>query len=119
MINNDAFVTFDWGDEILYSGSFNLYSNQFSIKDIGWYRLIFSFSRQQNQAEWKITITPDKDNKIIRIDFDNFWSDIWAATQDKVSIMQIWWKDILFSVYWSIVSWTSILSITLTIYKRG
>ena len=123
MIDNSELYIADWEYEIIYSNTVNIYSNQFIIKPIWWFELLFEFIKDSTHSENKIQITWDDENKRLRIVLTNFWTTLWTGTTNKISIMTIWeWdtkKEVFFSLFWSSLNeTTTLLQVTLSLYVR-
>ena len=123
MIENSKLTIFDGGDEIIFSNTFNVYSNEIKIWRIGWFELIFTFSRNWIESEQRIEIEPNTAKKEIRIKLLNFGTSLWTATTNKVSLMTLWVdtdkKEVFFSLFGSILNEaTTFLQVTLTVYVR-
>lgn len=115
-----TYKTFDGSSQIIYSGTFNIYNNKLTIKDLGGKDFIFIFENSEPVADRKdVTFLWSENNLECQVTVSKkFRNSLGAGTTDKVEVSKTEEGDtVSFSIFghkWGEES----LSITISFYSE-
>lgn len=118
---NTEVRTYDEGDQIVFSDTFNLYTDQLKIENLFGFTFQFTFEKDEPKAEQPdIKITTDNKEKLIAITVSRkFRTTLGSSSSSKLSVLKTEdGSEILFSIYGQAVTNTDFLNVTINFYLR-